>query len=163
MSNICSESRLRLRSFDARNLGERTRKPGSTPESLIREGYTEAEIHSGIRVVTPEEALEHWRPANPKSVALALNLSIGWDNGVGADNFTVYIITNAIRDQINIDPHPVISVEDFKWPDLLKSILDILRKCEGNSWKESVRELCKRFEWEYSGMAEYESWLRSDG
>ena len=160
MSNIVYPCRLRLRGVSARNLGPRSRKGHSVPESLIREGYTEQEIRSGMKVLDSEKRLEHWRPINPKSFALALSLTIGWDEDVGSDYFEVHVIANQIRDQINLDGRAVIFVEDFDWPGLKQSLFNILGKCEGKTWKDSVRELRKHFEWEYDGMAEYEAWLK---
>ncbi|RJT36382.1 hypothetical protein D3227_20020 [Mesorhizobium waimense] len=160
MSNIVYPCRLRLRGVSARNLGPGSRSGHSVPESLIREGYTEQEIHSGAKVLDSEKILEHWRPINPKSFALGLSLAIGWDKDVGSDYFEVYVIANQLRDQINLDSRAVIFAEDFDWPGLRQSLLNILNKCEGQTWKESVRELRKHFEWEYDGMAEYESWLK---
>jgi hypothetical protein len=160
MSNIVYPCRLRLRSVSARNLGPRSKEGHSVPESLIREGHTEHEIRSGMKVLDSEKILEHWRPITPKSFALALSLTIGWDEDVGSDYFEVYVIANQIRDQINLDGRAVIFVEDFDWPGLKQSLLNILDKCEGKTWKESVRALRKHFEWEYDGMAEYEAWLK---
>ncbi|TIT23495.1 MAG: hypothetical protein E5W70_08215 [Mesorhizobium sp.] len=160
MSKIVYPSRLRLRGVTARNLGSRSRKGHSVPESLIREGYTEQEIRSGMKVLDSEKILEQWRPPNPKSFALALSLAIGWDDDAGSDYFDVHVIANQIRDQIDLDDRAVIFVEDFDWPSLRKSLHDILSKCERKTWKESVRALRKRFEWEYDGMAAYESWLK---
>jgi hypothetical protein len=160
MSNILDQCRLRLRGVSARNLGPRSRKGHSVPESLIREGVTEQEVRSGMKVPDSEKLLEQWQPINPKSFALGLTLAIGWDDEIGSDYFDVYVIANQIGDQINLDGRAVIFVEDFDWPGLKKSLLNILSKCERKTWKESVRELRKRFEWEYDGMAEYESWLK---
>ncbi|WP_162457978.1 Imm8 family immunity protein [Mesorhizobium tianshanense] len=160
MSNIVYPSRLRLRGVGARNLGSRSRKGHSFPESLIREGYTEQEIRSGMKVLDSEKILEQWRPTNPRSFALALTLAIGWDEGIGTDYFEVHVIANQIKDQINLDGGAAMYVEEFDWPSLKQSLLNILDKCEGKTWKESVRALRKRFEWEYDGMAEYESWLK---
>ncbi|WP_352496076.1 MULTISPECIES: Imm8 family immunity protein [unclassified Mesorhizobium] len=71
---------------------------------------------------------------------------------MGSDYFEVYVIANQIRDQINLNRRAVIFVEEFDWPSLKQSLLNILDKCEGTTWKESVRALRKRFEWEYDGM-----------
>lgn len=160
MSNIVYPSRLRLRGVSARNLGSRSKKGHCVPESLISEGCTIEEIRSGMKIPDSEKILEQWQPTNPRSFALALTLVIGWDEDIGSDYFEVYVIANQIRDQINLNRRAVIFVEEFDWPSLKQSLLNILDKCEGKTWKQSVRALRKRFEWEYDGMAEYESWLK---
>lgn len=113
-----------------------------------------------MKIPDSEKILEQWQPTNPRSFALALTLVIGWDEDIGSDYFEVYVIANQIRDQINLNRRAVIFVEEFDWPSLKQSLLNILDKCEGKTWKQSVRALRKRFEWEYDGMAEYESWLK---
>ncbi|MER8553071.1 Imm8 family immunity protein [Mesorhizobium sp. M0220] len=160
MSNIVYPSRLRLRGVSAGNLGPILKNGHLVTESLISEGCTEQEIRSGMKIPDSEKILEQWRPTDPKSFALALTLAIGWDEDIGSDYFEVYVIANQIRDQINLNRRAVIFVEEFDWPSLKQSLLNILDKCEGTTWKESVRALRKRFEWEYDGMAAYESWLK---
>ncbi|MER9894737.1 immunity 8 family protein [Mesorhizobium sp. M0119] len=160
MSNIVYPSRLRLRGVSAGNLGPILKNGQLVPKSLISEGCTEQEIRSGMKIPDSEKILEQWRPTNPRSFALALTLVIGWDEDIGSDYFEVHVIANQIRDQINLNRRSVIFVEEFDWPSLKQSLLNILDKCEGKTWKESVRALRKRFEWEYDGMAEYESWLK---
>ncbi len=139
-------NRLTLRSCDATNLS-------IGQESVVREGYTFDEFRSGMPVLDAEEILEQWEPANPGSVALYLNLAIGWDNDPGADNFAFRLITNALRDRLRERLRSDIYVEEFDWPSVKQSMLNILRKCERPTWDESLANLRKRFDWEYEGMA----------
>jgi hypothetical protein len=139
-------SRLSLRSLDASNLGD-------VAESRIREGYTQEEIDAGTKMLDSVELLEQWKPANPRSVALAMCLAIGWDDDVGADYFRVYVVTNDLRSHLPRRSNAWVYVDVFKWHDVLTSLLNILGKCERGTWDDSVRELRRRFDWEYEGMA----------
>ncbi|MCV9963454.1 immunity 8 family protein [Pararhizobium sp. BT-229] len=146
MKNSPFPCRLTLRSCDATNIL-------AGQESVIREGYTLDEIRSGMMTLSAEEILEQWEPADPRSVALFLTLAIGWDNDPGADNFAFRLITNALRDRLGKKLGSDIYVEEFDWPSVRHSILNILRKCERPTWDESLANLRKRFDWEYEGMA----------
>lgn len=99
------------------------------------------------------ELLEQWEPANPRSVALAMCLTIGWDDDVGADDFRVYVVTSDLRSSLPRRSNAWVYVDVFKWHDVLASLLNILVKCERGTWDDSVRELRRCFDWEYEGMA----------
>lgn len=146
VAKVSPIGRLSLRSVDALNLGD-------VAESQIREGYTHEEIDSGIKILDSIELLEQWEPANPRSVALAICLSIGWDTDAGADDFTFYVVTNDMRSYLPRRSNAWVYVDVFEWSEVLGSIRNILEKCERATWSDSVRELRKRFDWEYEGMA----------
>jgi len=140
-------NRLTLRSEIAFNLGP-------IAESRVFEGYTVEEMRSRKNaVVNEEDELDNWKPQNPRSVALRLILQIGWDDDPGEDDFTVYCITNELRDAFKLNTRSVIYCEEFEWPKIKENILNILKKCERATWHESVKQLRKRFDWEYEGMA----------
>lgn len=138
--------RLCLRSVDASNLGD-------VAESRIREGYTQEEIDAGVKMLDSVELLEQWEPSNPRSVALAMCLAIGWDDAIRADDFRVYIVTNDLRSHMPRRSTAWVCVDVFEWQSVLASLLNILRKCEHATWDDSLLELRKRFDWEYEGMA----------
>lgn len=146
VAKVSPLGRLTLRSLDASNLGD-------VAESRIREGYTQEEIDAGIKILDPVELLEQWEPANPRSVALAMCLAIGWDDDVGADYFRINVVTNDLRSHLPRRSNAWVFVDVFEWHDVLASLLNILGKCERGTWEDSVRELRKRFDWEYEGMA----------
>jgi len=125
---------------------------GNVAESSINSGYTVEEIKSGVTMLTPLEILDQWQPANPKSVALSFGLYIGWDDDIGSDLFEMYVVSNDLRAYF---PHSIdqIYVDTFDWNSLLLSILNILKKCERDTWEASVNELRRRFNWEFEGMA----------
>lgn len=125
---------------------------GDVAESRINAGYTVEEIKSGVTMLTPLETLERWQPVNPRSVALNFGLYIGWDDDIGSDFFDMYVVSNDLRAYF---PRcsAQIYVDAFDWDSLLLSILNILKKCERDTWDASVIELRKRFAWEYEGLA----------
>jgi hypothetical protein len=125
---------------------------GDVAESRINSGYTVEEIKSGVTMLTPLETLEQWQPANPRSVALNFGLHIGWDNDIGSDFFDIYVVSNDLRAYFPRSSAQIY-VDTFDWDSLLLSILNILKKCERDTWDASVNELRKRFKWEYEGMA----------
>ncbi|WP_256753798.1 Imm8 family immunity protein [Mesorhizobium sp. Mes31] len=137
--------RLSLRSVDASNLGD-------VAESRIREGYTQEERDSGVKMLDSVELLEQWEPSNPRSVALAMCLAIGWDDDIGTDDFRVYVVTKDLRSHLPLRSTAWVFVDVFEWQSVLASLLNILRKCEHATWDDSVQELRKRFDWEYEGM-----------
>lgn len=139
-------NRLSLRSVDASNMDD-------VSESRIRNGHTLEEICAGAKVPDANTILEQWIPANPRSVALKLCLDIGWDDGPGSDYFYVYVVTNDLRPHLPRRSNAWIFVDVFEWRSVLASLLDILRKCERGTSEDSWRELRKRFDWEYEGMA----------
>ena len=143
---ISPRCRLSLRSVDALNLGD-------LAESRICEGYTRDEIDAGANVLDTGELLEEWAPKNPRSVALALCLSIGWDDDNGTDDFFVYVVTNDLRARLPRLSNAWLYVDVFNWRDILMSLFKILKKCERGTWNDSVEQLRRRFDWEYEGMA----------
>ena len=101
-------NRLTLRSEIAFNLGP-------IAESRVFEGYTVEEMRSRKNaVVNEEDELDNWKPQNPRSVALRLILQIGWDDDPGEEDFTVYCITNALRDAFKLNTRSVIYCEEFE-------------------------------------------------
>ncbi len=146
MKNSLFPCRLTLRSCDATNIV-------AGQESVIREGYTLDEFRSGIATLNTEEILEQWEPVDPRRVALEMTLAIGWDNDSGTNNFAFRLVTNALRERLGKQLRSDIYVEDFNWPSVRQSILNILRKCERPTWDESLVNLRKRFDWEFEGMA----------
>jgi hypothetical protein len=140
-------NRLTLRGEIALNMG-------FVAESRVFPGYTVEEMRSRKNALVEEEdELGNWKPQNPRSVALRLILQIGWDDDPGPDDFTVYCITNDLRDAFKINSRATIYCEEFEWPKIKESILNILKKCERATWDESVKQLRKRFDWEYEGYA----------
>ncbi|MBC7150858.1 MAG: hypothetical protein H5U22_15840 [Rhizobium sp.] len=135
--------RLSLRSIAASNLD-------NVAESRLREGYSQEEIKAGVEMLDSVDILQQWKPVNPRSVALTLSLTIGWDDTVGADDFSVHFVTNDLRSHLPRRSGTWLFVDVFDWRDVLSSILDILRKCERSTWDESLVELRKRFDWEYA-------------
>jgi len=146
MKNSLFPCRLTLRSCDATNIV-------AGQESVIREGYTLDEFRSGMATLNAEEILEQWEPVDPRSVALEMTLAIGWDNDPGTNNFAFRLVTNALRERLGKQLRSDIYVEEFNWPSVRQSILNILRKCERPTWDESLVNLRKRFDWEFEGMA----------
>ena len=137
---------LSLRSVDASNLGD-------VAESRIREGYTREEIDAGVTMLDSVELLEQWEPSNPRSVALAMCLAIGWDDDTGTNDFRVHVVTNDLRSHLPRRSAAWVYVDVFEWQSVLASLLDVMRKCERATWDDSVQELRKCFDWEYEGMA----------
>lgn len=146
MQHVSYLNRLTLRGEVALNLGV-------IAESRVFEGYTVEEMRSRNIAMVEEENLDNWKPQNPRSVALRLILQIGWDDDPGSNDFDVYCITNDLRDAIKMKSRAVIYCEEFEWSKIKESILNILKKCEGPTWDESVEKLRKKFIWEYEGMA----------
>lgn len=140
--------RLSLRSIDASNLGD-------LAESRIGVGYTQAEIDAGVDMLDSSECLQQWEPVNPRSVALTICLTIGWDDNAGADDFQVHVVTNDLRSHLPRRSSAWLFVDVFDWRDVLSSFLNILRKCERSTWEETLVELRKRFAWEHERTSEF--------
>ena len=132
--------RLRLRGYDSSDV------PG---------GVTQEEIRQGIPIPVADELLDKWSPENPRDVAIELTLEIGWDDDVGSDLFFTAIYTHDALTRMRktrkrkIDTHRCIVVHEYDWPKIKKSILDILSKCERETYIDSIEQLKKYFRWEF--------------
>jgi hypothetical protein len=138
--------RLRLDGVWALNVGD-------FAESRIRDGYTQEEIASGIEEIDAYDRLESWTPENPRSVALFLELDIGWDDRDWSEYFQVTCVTNDLRGVHDFGHRHVIFCDEFDWPKIKQSLINILKKCERPTWDESADQLRRRF------GGEYETWF----
>jgi hypothetical protein len=105
------------------------------------------------------DIIAEWQPVDPKDVAIELTIEIGRKvagiEEIGTHLFLTAVYTHAAlarmrrKRRSRIDTERCIVVHEFDWPKIKRSIENILKKCERDTFDESIHEFGKRFRWEY--------------
>ncbi|WVT75284.1 Imm8 family immunity protein [Sinorhizobium chiapasense] len=86
--------------------------------------------------------------AAPDDVCFLLQLDIGTKEDCWAECFSVWVVTPNNRPRRTPDTR-YIEVPRYSFPVLRDHVTKAIAACQRDSWEESLKELRKRFLWEY--------------
>jgi hypothetical protein len=112
------------------------------------------------RVSSPDAHVHVWEPDSSGDVYLLLEVEIGVDGEQGSDVFQLMVATpEGLRSHATgavISERGTLVISDFSWQEVLKAVRNIVGKCSGKDWNDSVLRLQRYFRWEY------EDYVQSD-
>lgn len=103
---------------------------------------------------SPDVEPDEWVPTNNR-VFVLLQLEIGVAGDPARDTFDVIVATpeglaGAREDSVGaLAQRATIVVRQFSWVLVRRILADIIRRCEDDTWSNSVLRLQRYFMWEY--------------
>lgn len=104
---------------------------------------------------SPDVEFYSWEPTTNADIFFLVEMEIGEAGVEGADLFQVIVATpEALRAKskvgaIVIRERSTLVVSNYAWREINKSLEDIVRKCESETWAISTSNLQRYFSWEY--------------
>ena len=102
---------------------------------------------------SPDIDVQRWIPTDPQEVCFLLELDIGLLGNHRSDVFSLVVATpkglTAKQKRPVLVERATVVVSEYSWPFVIRAIEDIVRRCEGRNWNESVLKLQRYFRWEY--------------
>ncbi len=102
------------------------------------------------------ENVNRWVPDDRSTVFIQIYIAIGVEGDERADNFQLVVATpTGIRkwaEEYKLDlvlKRNVFVYREFSWKSLKRDIDAVVKKCESDTWNESVLKLQRYFLWEY--------------
>jgi hypothetical protein len=112
------------------------------------------------RISSPDVQVRVWEPSSRADVYLYLQVEIGADGEEGSDVFGLMVCTpEGLRSHARepvIAQRATLVISDFSWEQVFAAVRDIVGKCTGTDWNDSVIRLQRYFRWEY------EDYVQSD-
>ena len=118
-------------------------------------GYIRLEVQN---FYSPDVEIHSWEPESLEEVRFLLEMEVGEVGKEGKDLFQVLIATPEGLRSAAVDPviaeRATILVSEYSWVQVRRTIEQILKRCEGPTWVESVLRLQRYFRWEYEDYVE---------
>ncbi len=113
-----------------------------------------------VSISSPDVHLDAWTPQAREDAFVLVELELSCTGGQGAaDLFQIVVATpEGLRkhqethaDALGevLSERAMLVVSDYSWPRVRRTLKDIVKRCEGADWTESVARLQRYFEWEY--------------
>lgn len=101
-------------------------------------------------------SLEEWTPQNPEDIWIPMSMEIG-EKGDDASNIFLFTIATPEGIQKNLNASGqyykfgrfCLIVKQYNWKTIKNIIQERVKRCQRNSWEESVKLLSRNFKWEY--------------
>ena len=101
-------------------------------------------------------SLKKWQPQNPHDVWLSMSMEIG-EKGDNASNIFLFTLATPEGIRRNLEESGrnhkfgrfYLIVKEYNWKTIEKTIQEKVKRCQSDSWEESVRLLSRDFKWEY--------------
>jgi hypothetical protein len=94
-----------------------------------------------------------WIPSSPGEVYLPLTLSIGMEDSMASDLFSIVVATSqGMQGKPKRGNQKMLVVRSYAWPEVEITLKSWVEGATGLSWSQVVDELRKNFDWEFEGM-----------
>jgi len=104
---------------------------------------------------SPDVEFYSWEPTTNADIYFLVEMEIGEAGVEGADLFQVIVATpEALRAKSKVGTNVIrerstLIVSNYDWLEISKSLENIVRKCESETWAISTFNLQRYFKWEY--------------